>query len=252
MSTLLKNKTAVITGCNRGIGEAILRVFAQNGANIYAVTRKENPEFVQKCRFLERDNNVSIKQVYADFSNENEVKQAANAILADKTPIDILINNIGTATANRILTMTPMQSIRDIMEVNYFATISFTQKIVKNMMRYKDRGGSIVFISSIAAADGFSNLDYCSSKAALEGATHRLAVELGPFNIRVNAIEPGIIGTELFHDTVTGEDLELAVQGAIMKREGKPEELANAVLFFASDLSSFITSQVLRVDGGGK
>lgn len=244
---LLNNKTAVITGCNRGIGKAILENMAEHKADIFAVVREKNDEFEEYCKTLALKRGVEISVIYADFSDEEQVKQAAKQILSAKKPIDILVNNIGVSLQLNMLAMTKMETIRDVFQINFFSAIAFTQLIAKNMMRNKF--GSIVFISSSAAFDGGANIEYSASKAALIGAVRRLALELGKFNIRVNAVAPGLTETDM-GNSMSDEDEAIAISRNIMGRKGKPKEIADATLFLTSELSSFITGQVLRVDGG--
>ena len=244
---LLEVKTAVITGCNRGIGKAILERIAAQGASVFALIRKERPEFTEYCSALKEAYQVEIQLVYADFSSEDEVTAAAKAILKTKRRIDILVNNIGVAAPQRMLAMTPMSVVRESFQINVFSSLLFTQLIGKSMMR--SRQGSVIFLSSSAAFDGGSNIEYSAGKAALVGAVRRLAVELGSFGIRVNALAPGLTDTDM--GGITSEEVKaIAVSRNVMKRLGKPEEIADAAVFLASDLSRFITGQTLRVDGG--
>ena len=244
---LLEGKTVVITGCNRGIGKAILEKFAQNGANTYAVIRKENDDFNSYVSDLEKQYGVNIKPVYAELTDEESVKGAAKQIISEKMPIDILICNAGMSLPLNSLAMTKMETIKEVFQVNLFSQMLLTQLIARNMMRNKK--GSIVYISSSAAYDGGANIEYCASKAAIIGEVKRLAVEYGPFNIRVNAVAPGLTSTDM-GNSMDKEDEDIALSMNIMKRKGKPEEIADAVTFLASDMSSFMTAQVLRVDGG--
>ncbi len=244
---LLENKTAVVTGCNRGIGKAILTRFAENGANVIAVVRKESETFSQYCDELEKKNDIKIHTVYADFSSEEEVQNAVKEIRKLKLPIDILVNNIGIANPLNILTMTKMETIHQAFQVNLFSALLLTQGIAKLMMRQKS--GSVVFVSSSAAFDGGSNIEYCASKGAINGAVKRLAIELGAFGIRVNAVAPGLTSTDM-GNSMSEEDEAIALSMNVMKRKGDVTEIADSVLFLASDMASFITGQILRVDGG--
>lgn len=244
---LLENKTAVVTGCNRGIGKAILTRFAENGANVIAVVRKESETFSQYCDELEKKNDIKIHTVYADFSSEEEVNNAVKEIRKLKLPIDILVNNIGVANPLNILTMTKMETIHQAFQVNLFSALLLTQGIAKLMMRQKS--GSVVFVSSSAAFDGGSNIEYCASKGAINGAVKRLAIELGAFGIRVNAVAPGLTSTDM-GNSMSEEDEAIALSMNVMKRKGDVTEIADSVLFLASDMASFITGQILRVDGG--
>ena len=244
---LLEGKTAVITGCNRGIGRAILERMTSQGASAFALVRREDPSFLEYCAGLAEKYSVDIQAVYADFEKEDEVSAAAKTILKTKRQIDILVNNIGVAFPQRMLAMTTMNVVKESFQVNVFSGLLFTQLISKSMMRNKQ--GSIIFLSSSAAFDGGSNIEYSAGKAALLGVTRRLAVELGTFGIRVNAIAPGLTDTDM--GSITSEEAtSIAMSRNVMKRLGQPEEIADAVIFMSSDMSRFITGQVLRVDGG--
>lgn len=244
---MLKDKTSVITGCNRGIGRAILEDFAKNGSNVFAVIRNENQAFTSFCENLEKQYQVEIQIVYADFTDEGQVKEAAKQIIKTKKPIDVLVNNIGISNAGSMLMLTRMEDIKNVFQVNYFSTILFTQLISKAMVRNKK--GSIIFISSTAIYDAWSNVEYTSSKAAIVGAVRRLAIELGAYGIRVNTVAPALTNTDMAKE-MSSEDEAIAISRNIMKRKGEPEEVADVVVFLASNMSRFMTGQVLRVDGG--
>ena len=244
---LLEGKTAVVTGCNRGIGKAILEEFVRDGADVFAVIRKQSDEFDSFISNLIEQHDRKIIPVYADFTKENEVKEAAKKIVSNKIPIDILVNNIGLGLPLRMAAMTPMDSMKEVFQVNFFSPFLFTQTISRYMMRNKK--GSIIFISSTAIYDAWSNVEYVSSKSAISGEVKRLALELGPMGVRVNAVAPGLTDTELA-GTMSEDDEQKALRRCILNRRAKPEEVANAVSFLASDKASFITAQILRVDGG--
>ena len=244
---LLEGKTAVITGCSRGIGKAVLNRMTAQGASAFALVRREDAAFTEHCAALSEKYGVDVRMVYADFENENAVTAAAREILKTKQRIDILVNNIGVAFPQRMLAMTPMEAVKRSFQINVFSGMLFTQLISKSMMR--GRRGSIVFLSSSAAFDGGANIEYSAGKAAVLGEVRRLAVELGGFGIRVNAIAPGLTDTDM--GGITSEEVKAAAMSRnIMKRMGEPEEIADAAVFLASDLSRFMTGQTLRVDGG--
>ena len=250
---LLEGKTAVVTGCNRGIGKAILENFAKNGADVFAVVRKEQEEFTLYINELMSEYKVDIIPIYMDLSNEDEVRSGAKSIIGykdvngKKKSIDILVNNAGMSNPLNSFAMTKMETIRSAFEVNLFGPMLLTQLLARNMMRNKS--GSIVFVSSSAAFDGGANIEYSASKAAIIGEVKRLAVEYGPYNLRVNAVAPGLTATDM-GNSMSEEDEKIALSMNIMKRKGEPREIADTVAFLASDMSSFITAQVIRADGG--
>ena len=245
---LLKNKNTVITGCNRGIGKEIVRVFAENGANIWACVRRESGTFSKYINNLEQKHSVSINPVYFDFTEEEQIKTGVKTIKETKEPVDILVNNAG-AIFTALFQMTSMQKLKEMFEINYFSQMLLTQYISRIMMRQKS--GSIINISSSAALEGNEGrTGYASAKAAMITSTKVLAKELAPYNIRVNAVAPGLTQTEMMTSSTPEDALKETLNRICMKRVGQPEEIANSVLFLASDLSSYMTSQVLRVDGG--
>ena len=246
---ILKGKTAVITGCNRGIGKAILEAFAEEGANVFACTRKQSNEFDLFVDELEKKYDVKIYKIYFDLSSESEIDRGMKEIYSYKVPIDILVNNAGMVNQSKLFTMIKMEEIKRLFQINFFAQIQITQFISRLMM--KQKSGSIINIASTAGMDGtLAELDYVSSKAALIGATKRLAIELGKFNIRVNAVAPGATETDMLSN-MSDELKERTTSELILNRLGKPSEIANAVVFLASDKSSYITNQIVRIDGGG-
>ena len=245
---LLKHKNAVVTGCNRGIGKEIVRVFAENGANIWACVRQESGTFTKYINNLEQKHSVSINPVYFDLNDEAQIKTGVKTIKEAKEPVDILVNNAGVIFT-ALFQMTSMQKLKEIFEINYFSQMLLTQYISRIMMRQKS--GSIINISSSAALEGNEGRTaYASAKAAMITSTKVLAKELAPYNIRVNAVAPGLTQTEMMESSTPEDALKETLNRICMKRVGQPEEIANSVLFLASDLSSYMTSQVLRVDGG--
>ena len=245
---ILRKKTAVITGCNRGIGKAALETFAKHGANIFAVVRKVTDDFLAFCKKTESENSVKIFTIAMDITKEDEVKAGISAISAQKIPIDILVNNAGIVGESNLFLMTNIAKQKEIFETNFFGNMLVTQYIARLMLRNKN--GSIVNIASVAGIDGEpAQLEYVASKAAIIGATKKLAREFAPSGIRVNAAAPGLTETDMA-EKVTKDLKEKIVDKIMLKRLARPEEIANAILFLASELSSYMTGQIIRVDGG--
>ena len=231
-----------------GIGKEIVRVFAENGANIWACVRRESRTFSKYINNLEQKHSVSINPVYFDLSDEEQIKTGVKTIKETKEPVDILVNNAG-AIFTALFQMTSMKKLKEMFEINYFSQMLLTQYISRIMMRQKS--GSIINISSSAALEGNEGRTaYASAKAAMISSTKVLAKELAPYNIRVNAVAPGLTQTEMMESSTPEDALKETLNRICMKRVGQPKEIANSVLFLASDLSSYMTSQVLRVDGG--
>ena len=245
---LLLNKTAVITGSNRGIGKEILKTFSENGANIFACSRVVNDEFISDIDSLKKKYNNEIIPIKLDLAVENQVKQAANDILKSNKDIDILINNAGTIHTS-LFQMTSKKKIIEVFEINFFSQTVFTQYIVKSMTRKKN--GSIVYISSSAAIDGNEGRSaYAASKAAINSQAKVLSKELGANNIRVNVIAPGLTNTEMMRNNTPKNIIEETISKVSLRRIGEPNEIAKVALFLSSDMSNYITGQIIRVDGG--
>ncbi len=244
---LLEGKNAIVTGCSRGIGKMIVEILAQNGANIWACARTETEEFVKMLLSLSSEYKVEIKPIYFDMTDLGNMKIAVRTIINDKKDVDILVNNAGI-TYNALFQMSTLGKINEVLNLNFISPFIFTQYIVKLMIRKKN--GTIVNISSSAAIDGTSGRSvYGASKAALLIATKALAAELGDQGIRANVIAPGITRTDML-SSMTEDVINQTIMNTDMKKEGRPIDIANAVLFLASDLSSYVTGQVIRVDGG--
>ncbi len=236
---LLTGKVAVITGANRGIGLSIARTFLENGAEVFACMRNSDRDIGSLGGL--------VRPVSLDLGNDESIKLAVKDILSQTQKVDILINNAGIASGG-VFQMTSISDLRQIFEVNFFGQILFSQSISRIMARRKH--GSIVNITSTAAEiPDLGTMAYGASKAALGRATKSMASELGMLGIRVNGIAPGVTKTDMYEqmDVVARDKL---VSNSALKRVAEPQDVANAALFFASDLSSHITGQILRVDGG--
>ena len=245
---LLKNKTAVITGCNKGIGKKILEIFSNNGATVFACVRDIDKEFELLIHEIEKKSKNKIIPIQFDLGNENQVKEAANSILSSNKSIDILVNN-AAIIHTAIFQMTSIKKLKEVFEINFFSQANFTQYILKSMV--KNKKGNILFISSSSALDGNEGRSaYSSAKSALIAQSKVLSRELGIHNIRVNTIAPGLTDTDMMKKNTTREAIDEVLSRVSLKRIASPEEIANTVLFLSSDLSSYITGQVIRVDGG--
>lgn len=247
MRKLLENKNIIVTGTQRGIGKKILEILAANGANVWAHARIETDEFADECKRVSENYKTQIWPVCFEMTDYGAMREAVKKIRNDRLPIDGLVNNAGV-TYNALFQMSDMDVVRNQMEVNFFSVYQFTQYIVKLMLRAKK--GSIVNISSTAGLDGNSGKSaYGASKAAVIAMTKSIAAELGNQGIRANSIAPGITETEML-STMPGYIVEEVKNNVDLKRIGKPEDIADTAAFLLSDLSSYITGQVIRVDGG--
>ncbi len=245
---LLKNKTAVITGCNKGIGKEILRLFSENGANIFACSRNLTDEFNNLIKQTEKDFNNKIIPVKIDLADENSVKEASKRILSEGKDIDILINNAGSIQTS-LFQMTSIKKMKELFEINFFSQTVFTQFMIKSMI--KNKCGSIVNISSNSAIDGNEGRSsYVSTKAALISQGRVLSRELGPSNIRVNTIAPGLTNTDMMTQNTTKQIIDEIASKTPLRKIAEPKDIANVALFLSSALSSHITGQTIRVDGG--
>jgi 3-oxoacyl-[acyl-carrier protein] reductase len=243
---MLENKNAVVTGANRGIGLAIAKTFAAQGARVLACMREVSEEALAEIAIDVGPGQVQV--VALDLADEVSIKAAIKEIAQlTGNRVDVLVNNAGTASGG-LFQMTPIAEMRRVFEVNFFGQILLTQGLSRLMARR--RVGSIINIASTAAdiADS-GTLVYGASKAALARAARSMATELGAFGVRVNAISPGVTKTDMF-DLMEPEARERLINSAALKRAAEPADIANVALFLASDLSGFVSGQVLRVDGG--
>ena len=245
---LLKKKNAVITGCNKGIGKKVLEIFSKNQANIFACSRNISDDFIKYTKDLQNKYNNKIFLINLDLSDENNLKSAALEILSKNLPIDILVNN-AAIIHTALFQMTPISKLKEIFEIDFFSQSLFTQLILKSMV--KNKSGSIIHISSSSALDGNEGRSaYLTAKAALIAQAKVLSRELGHFNIRVNSIAPGLTNTDMMAKNTDKAMIDKIKKITSLKRIGETEEIANVVLFLASDLSSYMTGQVIRADGG--
>lgn len=235
-----------ITGGNRGIGKSILNKFAENHYNIVVSTRKQYSEFEDYCRALSEKEGIQIQHVYMDLSDKESINEGLKSFSRLRIIPDVLVNNAGMFH-EKILLMSNIDEIKSIFQINYFSVLQITQKIAKMMMR---TGGTIINISSIASLTNQPlGSAYGASKSALNTLTKSLAQELGSFKIRVNAVAPGGIETEMY-DKLDKNSHQTIIDSIAQKRLARPEEVANVVYFLASEGASYINGQIIRVDGG--
>lgn len=249
MSGLLKGKNAIITGARRGIGRATVEVFAREGASIWACARSQDDAFEADMSEIADKFGVWIKPVYFDLADEHAIKNAIHTIQSEKLPVDILVNNAGIVKTSKSFFMTPTEQIREVIDINLISQITLTQYVSRLMVK-KSIKGSIIFLTSIAGLDGDpAQLEYVASKSAIVGTVKKLVIELKDLGIRVNGIAPGITVTDMGNQ-MSERLIKETLDKSAMKRKGNPEEIANVIAFIASDFSSGINGQIVRVDGG--
>jgi 3-oxoacyl-[acyl-carrier protein] reductase len=244
----LKNKTVLITGCNGGIGLALLKRFSENGSDIICCARKKTNEFEDSVNKIKNINKNLIYPVYFDLNNEEEVKDGIEKITNYSKNIEILVNNAGVDQVS-LFQMTKEEKIKEVFQVNFFSILILVRAIVKTFI--KNKKGSIVNISSNAATECDAGRSiYAASKSALNSFTKCLSKELGPFNIRVNAVAPGLTNTRMIEKNLNKKTLEEIIKRIPLKKIASPEEIANVVLFLASDMSSYVNGEIINITGG--
>ena len=244
---MLQGKTAVITGCLQGIGYETMKVFAENGCDIFACAQKRTVEYEQDIMRIKKESGVEIYAIYFDMLDTDSVKSAAKEIQRTKRQIDILVNIAGIAK-DAVFQMVTMEQLKETFQINFFSQILFSQYIAKLMLKHGK--GSMIFTSSITGADGNQGqLAYGASKAAIMSAVKTMSDELAANGIRVNAIAPGVIKTPMT-DVLPEHVIKRKLKTSKLQRIGMPIEVANLILFLASDYSDYITGQIIRVDGG--
>jgi 3-oxoacyl-[acyl-carrier protein] reductase len=247
VNKLLENKIAIVTGASRGIGEAIAVKLAEQGAHI-AFTYLSSDE---KARALEdklKGLGVKAKAYKSNAGVFAECETLVNDVLKEFGTVDICVNNAGISKDNLLLRLTPKQW-DEVIDINLKSVYNMTKQVIRPMMKAKK--GSIINMSSIVGIRGNAGQSsYAASKAGIIGFTKSIAHELGSRNIRCNAIAPGFVETDMTHYLKDGEGSKVFLEKIPLGRFGSAEEIANTTLFLASDLSSYITGQVLSVCGG--
>lgn len=243
---LLEGKTVIITGGSRGIGKGIVEVFAKHGANI-AFTYSSSGEAAEELATIASGEGVKVKAYKSDASNFEQAQELASKVLEEFESIDVLINNAGITKDNLLMRMSE-EDFDKVIEVNLKSVFNMTKAVQRTML--KQRKGSIINMSSVVGVKGNAGqTNYAASKAGIIGFSKSVALELGSRDIRCNVIAPGFIETEMTAklDEATVQTWRDAIP---LKRGGLPEDVANACVFLASDLSSYVTGQTLHVDGG--
>ncbi len=242
----LVNKTAIVTGASGGIGQALSRALAAEGAHVlcnYSKNREKAEEAVSRIR----NEGGSAESYKADVKSLSEMEKMASYVVEKYERIDILVNNAGINRDNLILSMTE-QEWREVLETNLFGAFNAVKSVTQQMMFQKS--GRIINISSVAGQKpGRGQANYAASKGALNAFTRAAAVEFAPKKITVNAVAPGVIETDMSAE-VMRRAKEMVMNHIPLKRLGKSEEIAKTVVFLASDDASYITGQVICVDGG--
>ena len=243
---LLEGKNAIITGGSRGIGKGIAEVFAKHGANVAFTYNSSSQSAEELAKELE-SLGIKAKAYQSNAASFKESQELVDKVVEDFGSIDIVVNNAGITKDNLLMRMSE-EDFDKVIEVNLKSIFNMTKAVQRTML--KQRSGSIINMSSVVGVTGNAGqANYAASKAGIIGFSKSMAQELGSRNIRTNVIAPGFIETEM-----TEKLDEKTVQGwrdAIpLKRGGKPEDIANACVYLGSDLSSYVTGQVIHVDGG--
>lgn len=243
---MLKGKKALITGSSRGIGKAIVEAYLKNGCEVWGLCSKPSAN-KDALESLAKENGVAFHEIYADVGNEEQVTEVVKAALAEAGGFDVLVNNAGI-TRDGLSFRMKKEDWDDVLRINLTSAFLISQVVSNDMIR--KRAGSIINMSSIVGIHGNGGqVNYSASKGGLIAYSKSLAAEVGARGVRVNAIAPGFIETDMTN--VLKDEVKAAMAEKIpLKRAGKPEDIANAALFLGSDLSTYITGQVIGVDGG--
>lgn len=246
---MLEGKVAIVTGGTRGIGYEIVRTFLENRAKVILFgTRMETVDKAVKS-LKEENSNYEVFGLYPDLSNEDSIKEAFKLIKEKYEHIDILVNNAGLSSSTPLTSYTE-EEYNKIIDLNIKSVFICSKNIVPYME--ENKGGVIINTSSMVSIYGQpSGCLYPTSKFAVNGLTKSLARELAPKNIRVNAVAPGITETDMVAN-LPKEVIEPLIKTIPLGRIGKPRDVANAFLFLASDMASYVTGEILQVDGAAR
>jgi 3-oxoacyl-[acyl-carrier protein] reductase len=246
MSKLLENKTAIITGATRGIGRGIALTFARHGCNL-AFTYNSSSQAAKELEQELTQLGVRAKAFQSDAAQFDQAQALVDQILETFESVDVLVNNAGITKDNLLMRMGEAD-FDEVINVNLKSVFNMTKAIQRTFL--KQKSGSLIHMSSVVGIKGNAGQsNYAASKAGIIGFSKAIALELGSRNIRSNVIAPGFIETEMT-EKLSEEVVQKWREGIPLKRGGSPEEVANACVFLASDMSNYITGQVLQVDGG--
>ena len=243
---LLEKKIALITGGSRGIGKSIVEKFASNGCNVaFTYNRSKSSAKLIESNLSKKE--LKIKGYKSDASKYKEAELLVNSVLKDFGKIDILVNNAGITKDNLLMRMSE-DDFNEVLDINLNSVFNMTKAVLREFL--KNRGGSIINISSVVGLKGNAGQsNYSASKAGIIGFTKSVALELGSRNIRSNVVAPGFIETEMTK-SLSEDTLKSWYNSIPLKRGGKPSDIGNVCVFLGSDMSSYMTGQVLVVDGG--
>jgi len=243
---LLQNKKALVTGSSRGIGRGIVEAFLKNGAEVWGLCSKPSAA-KDELEKLASEKGVKFHEIYADVGNAEQVTEVVKAALAEAGGFDVLVNNAGI-TRDGLSFRMKKEDWDDVLRVNLTSAFLICQVVSNDMIR--KRTGSIINMSSIVGIHGNGGqVNYAASKGGLIAYSKSLAAEVGGRGVRVNVIAPGFIATDM--TGILKEDLQkMMIDRTLLKRAGTPEDIANTALYLASDLSTYVTAQVIGVDGG--
>ena len=246
---LLENKVAIVTGAARGIGEAIALKLAEQGASVaFTYVSDSSAEKAAALETKLQELGVKAKAYKSNAADFAQAETFVNDVLKEFGTIDICVNNAGISKDNLLLRMTEQQW-DEVIDINLKSVFNITKQVIKPMMKAKS--GSIINMSSIIGIRGNAGQSsYAASKAGIIGFTKSIAAELGSRNVRCNAIAPGFVETDMTHYLQDGPGAAEFLKKIPLGRFGKSEEIANTTLFLASDLSSYITGQVISACGG--
>lgn len=244
---ILEGKTAFVTGARKGIGRAVVEAFAREGADVWACARNKDPLFFKDMADTALRFGVVVNPLFFDMRDGGAMLSAVKEVRTSGRPLDIVAPMAGSVAESASFPMTSAATMHDLYEVNLVSQM----KLVQYLTRFMGGGSSIVTVSSISAETVMpGQYAYACSKGAVETWTRMLAQELGSKGIRVNAVAPGFVDTDM-GNKAAGDLLGRILDSTIMRRMARPAEIANVVVMLASDYCSYVTGQIVKADGGG-